>query len=447
MDAIQAIEYMTQAAKSIGATQFDILAGESQSSGLSVFQQKVQNLELSANRGIGIRIFQGDKPGYAYTESFTKEAIDQTIKDAWSHTNLTGGIELDLPAIAKALEGAPLDLEQYQPAIDDLSMDEMKDFCMALEKTTLDAHEEIQNVPYLGYSKNSSNSYFANHHGIQIHQKRNSAQVGLGAVAQRGEISKLGIYSLGGRDTSRFDQEVFSKIAVERALELLDAEPIQSGTYKVLLNNRISGQLMGMFQSPYFADSVHKGQSKLEGKVGEMIAHPSLTIVNDPWQLGLPGSELFDGEGVPTQVQEIVSEGRLNTYLFNLESAQKAGVSSNGAASRGYSGKVGTSFSNYIVKPGHQTRAEILQNEGTVLEVVKLEGGSGCSAVSGEISIGAQGFLVKNGQRIQAVDRITLSTNYFELIQNIEAISSEYNDSFSSIRVPDILVSSIAVAG
>lgn len=447
MEALKAIEVMSAKAKELGATQFDILAGESQSSGLSVFQQSVQNLELSANRGIGIRIFQGDQPGYAYTESFTEEALKQTVVDAWSHTGLTSGIQLELPHFNTAHPDAPSELSQFNQAVEDLTLDEMKDFCMNLEKITLEAHEEIINVPYLGYSKSSSDTYFANHHGVTIHQKRNSAQVGLGAVAQRGEISKLGVYSLSGRDTSDFKPEVFSKIAVERSLELLDAEPVQAGKYRVLFSNRITAQLLGMFQSPFYADSVHKGQSKLEGKIGELVASPKFQLTSDPWVDSLPGSEIFDGEGVPTAPIEIIKDGVLKNFLYNLESATKAGVKPNGAASRGYSGKVGTAFSNFIVSPGDKSCSDIIAQEAKVLEIVKLEGGSGCSAVSGEISIGAQGFLWENGQRVQAVDRITLSTNFFDLLQGIEELSSEYNDSFSSIRVPDLLVSEISVAG
>ncbi len=447
MLAQEAIEVMAKMAKEIGATQYDILAGENASSGLSVFQQKVQNLELSSNRGIGIRIFNLDKPGYAYTEAFTMEALHSTVRDAWSHTLLTGAVKVDLPSKLKVFDNAPTDLEQYNEKIEKLTMDEMKDFCLELEKLTIDADDLIKTVPYLGYSKTSSISYFLNHHGVATTHKRNSVQVGIGAVAQKGEISKLGVYSLGGRDTSDFDPKVFSKYAVERALELLEAEPVAHGKYKVLFNNRVSGQIMSMFQSPFFADNIQKGQSKLEGKIGQKIASSLLTISSDPWGIGLPGSELCDSEGVTTKPLKVVENGVLNCFLYNLETAQKDNVKSNAAASRGYSGKVGTAFSNYIIDCGKQSRQEILANEPKVLEIVKLEGGSGCSAISGEISIGAQGFLVENGVRVQAVDRITLSTNFFDLLNQIEAISNEYNDLFSSIKVPDILVNNISVAG
>ena len=81
------------------------------------------------------------------------------------------------------------------------------------------------------------------------------------------------------------------------------------------------------------------------------------------------------------------------------------------------------------------------------LHVVKLEGSSGCSAISGEISIGIQGFLVEGGKRVQAVDGVTISTNFFDMIKRIAAMSNDYNDSFSSIKVPAFAVESMAVSG
>lgn len=82
-----------------------------------------------------------------------------------------------------------------------------------------------------------------------------------------------------------------------------------------------------------------------------------------------------------------------------------------------------------------------------MLYITKLEGGSGCSSISGDISIGVQGFYYENGERVHPVDKITLSGNYFDMIQMILDLSNEYSDSYSSVKMPDILVESMAIAG
>jgi PmbA protein len=234
---------------------------------------------------------------------------------------------------------------------------------------------------------------------------------------------------------------------VERATELLGAGPIASGSYPVAFSNRTAPSIMSMFGSPFFAEAVQKGQSRLAGKVGQAVAAPLLDIVCDPHIPGAPGSHLFDGEGVVTARLEVVKQGVLQTYLYNLESAKKAGVTPTGSGSRGYSGKAGTGFSNYIVPKGDKSLEDLLGAYPKCLLVTKLEGGSGCSAISGEISIGVQGFWYEQGRRIRPVDRITLSSNFFEMLLLVRGFSRDYSESFSSVKVPDMLVESMHVSG
>jgi PmbA protein len=78
--------------------------------------------------------------------------------------------------------------------------------------------------------------------------------------------------------------------------------------------------------------------------------------------------------------------------------------------------------------------------------VTKLEGSSGCSTLSGDISIGVQGFYCEKGEKTKPIDKITLNTNYYDLIQNIEAFDNEYLDTYSSIKVPSFLIKEAYIA-
>jgi PmbA protein len=192
---------------------------------------------------------------------------------------------------------------------------------------------------------------------------------------------------------------------------------------------------------------VHKGQSRLAGKLGQTIAPDFFNLTSDPHLPEWPGSHLFDSEGVITRRLRVVENGALQTFLHNLESAKKDGVPPTGTGSRGYSGKAGTGFANYVVDKGARTLDDLLNAHASCFYVVKLEGGSGCSSVSGEISIGAQGFWVEQGKIVRPVDRVTLSGNFFELLPKVEAFSNAWSDSFSSVKVADTLIREMNVAG
>jgi PmbA protein len=444
MDPQQALEFICKEAGRRGAQHFDAFAGESESIGLELFEGRVKNTEISSSRGIGVRLFIDDKPGYAYTERFSRNALEQTITDAVAHTRLTGPLKLEIPEPQSLPD---FDLELWNAGLEAIELDLMKSLGLKLEDIALSADKRVKNVPYLGVGRNSAKTWIQNSRGIRYAAQGNSGYAGLGVLAIEGASKKMGVYSNSTRLFEEFDPGYMAGTAVERAVELLGGRPIKSGQYPVILSNRISPQIFSMYSSSYFAEVVQKGQSKLEGLLHTKIASENLNITCDPHIRGYPGSRLFDGEGIISKRMEIVSQGVLNTYLYNLESAMKENRMSTGHASRGYSGQVGTGYSNMMVEKGNSTLSELLDAYPRCLYVTNLEGNSGCSAVSGEISIGIQGFWIENGRRVHPVEGVTVSSNYFDIIKNITGISDSYSDLLSSVKVPDILVESMYVAG
>jgi len=439
----EALAFLCDETRKIGADAFDALAGESESLGLELFEGKVKSTEISHSRGLGVRLFRGKRPGYAFTERFTADAILQTVRDAWSHTRLTDEVNITLPQ-AQTLPA--IDLKSLDPALEKVSMEEMKVFCLELEAQVKPLDERIDNIPYLGAGRSSGRTWIRNSLGVDYSARGASISAGVGVTAAQGEQKKMGAFNRGGRHFG-FDASEIARRAVERAVELLGAEPLPSGNYPIVFSNRVAPQLFGMFSSPFFADAVQKGQSRLAGKIGQRIAPAFFQLSSQPHLPEWPGSHLFDSEGVATRPLPIVENGVLLTYLYNLESAAKEGVAPTGTGSRGYSGKAGTGFANYVIPQGSSRLEDLLAAYPRCFYVVKLEGGSGCSSVSGEISIGAQGFLVEGGQKVRPVDRVTLSGNFFEFLQGIEAFSDSWSDSFSSVKVPDTLVKTMTVSG
>jgi len=438
-----ALSFALDTAKQQGAQAADVWVGENTSEGLEVFEQKVKNVELSTSRGLGIRVFHGERPGYAFTEKLSIESIKQTVSDALSHTQLTAPLPLELPA---KLNLEPINLNLEHPVLLNIDLDTMKNHGFEMEAQARQAHQSVENVPYTALGKSKSQALFGNHQGVFAQKKANDFYAGLGVVAHAEGIKKMGYYSNQITNLAQFSPSLYAHRAVARAVEMLGPKPVPSGKYPIILSNRVSPAFFSMYSSAFFAEAAQKGQSRLAGKTGQILASTLLTLSCEPHLPNHPGSRLFDGEGVATQALKVIHEGRLETLLYNLESASREKRSSTGHASRGYSGQVGTSFSNLVVPLDSKNLTQLKSSHNRCLYITSLEGSSGCSAVSGELSIGAQGFLIENGEMVHPVDRITLSGNFFELIQKIEGIGDAYSDQMSSVRVPDILISSIDVA-
>ena len=163
--------------------------------------------------------------------------------------------------------------------------------------------------------------------------------------------------------------------------------------------------------------------------------------------MDLSGSRLFDSEGVPTRPIVPIEKGILKEWLHCLESAAREGARPTGNGSRGCSGAAGTSFRNLIVDRGSETRAQLMARHPRMLFVTKLEGATGCSALSGELSIGVQGFLVEGGEIVRPVDQVTVSGDWFRMLREIEGVGDSYADPYASTLVPDLLFERAKVSG
>lgn len=444
MNLDQSVEYVLGVCKQKGLDQYDLVGSESKDVGIELFKKRVSNTELSNSRGIGIRLIQDGKPGYSYSEKLSEEALSQMVEDAIAQAKISDPLDIDLPGQTE-LPNIPI--RSYEESLESLGFEWLKSTGEKLDELAWTADERIENVPYSYAGKTWNRFILANSKGLFHSEKSNLISAGVALVATDGKSKKMGGYTKSGLDIDQIQPDKIVTTATERSLSLLGAEPVKSGNYPIVLSNRVSPQIFGMFSSPFSADSVQKGLSRLEGKIGSQVASPIWNVFCDPHIVDYPGSRLLDAEGVLTRKKAIIENGILQTYLYNLESAKKAGVSSTGNAVRSYGGRVGTSFTNYVVPKGKESLEELLSRYPECIYVLKLEGGSGCSAVSGEISIGVQGFYYKNGKPVHPVDRITMNLNFFDLLFAIEGISNEYNDSYSSIKIPDILIREASIAG
>jgi PmbA protein len=441
MNTTDVAQYLNEQLKK-KADAYDFSIVESDSTDLEIFESEIKKSEISSSYAVGIRLFKNGKPGYSSAKRFTLESLDIMINDALSHADLTDKVEIELPS---SLNESKLDLQAYNPELENVTMNEMKDFCLVIEEKVKSGNK-IENIPYLGMGKSSGTKHFYNSKGVHYNNRSNSISAYVGASAQDGDVKKMGVYSNGSRSLNKLDHQLFSNKVIERAEELLEAKPIPSGEYPVVFSNRVSGSLISMFGSIFSADMVQKGQSKLKGKLNQKIASEKLSILCNPLLVGEPGSRLYDGEGINCKETPIITDGKLINVIHNLETAKKDNVVASGHGVRGLNSRAGVSFSNLIVEKGEQALNSMLNSVNQCLYIVKLDGSSACSAISGEISIGVQGFLIENGERVQAVDRVILNSNIFDLFNKIQCFSNEYSDAFSSIKVPDMLVDKISLS-
>ncbi|MBR4334471.1 MAG: TldD/PmbA family protein, partial [Clostridia bacterium] len=339
--------------------------------------------------------------------------------------------------------------DNYNPALDQVDEGRKLALIQEIEKKALALDERITALNYNMISTSSGETRIVNSYGLNLSHRDNMAVCYISATAKEGDRVATGSGFRVTRNFEKMDADAIAKEAVDEALFMLKAAPVPSGTYRAIIEAKCMPDMLGAFDGVFSAESAQKGLSLLAGKEGEMIASEAVTLMDDPLLPGGLASQPFDAEGVATRTKAVIEKGRLTTLLHNLKTARKAGVKTTGnAAKAGYAGAVNVSPSNFFLAPGKKTLAELMADMGDGLVITEVSGlHAGANAISGDFSLIAQGYTVKNGKKDAPVEQITVAGNFYQLLKNIRAVGSDLLFPGSSIGSPSMDVGEISVAG
>ena len=442
----QFIQALLDEAKKAGIEAAEIYLASGDSFRAMCVQGQIANYTVNATRGLSLRgLYQG-KMGYAATEAFDEEAVSQLVKAVKESAELTE--DEDVQEIYRGDESYPA-ADYYQPALDQVPEEKKLALVLDLEKKAKALDERIVQLNYDMISTNSSEVRIVNSYGLNLRHRDNIAVCYISATAKEGDRVATGSSFRVTRNFEEMDADALAKEAVEEAVFMLRAAPVPSGNYRAVIDAKCMPDLLGVFAGVFSAESAQKGLSLLAGKEGETIASEIVTLLDDPLLPGGLATQPFDAEGVATRKKAVIEKGKLTTLLHNLKTARKAGVKTTGnAAKAGYAGAVNVSPSNFYLAPGEKTLPELLADMGDGLVITEVSGlHAGANAISGDFSLIAQGYTVKDGKKDQAVEQITVAGNFYQLLKNIRAVGSDLCFPGSSIGSPSVDVGEISVAG
>jgi PmbA protein len=265
-----------------------------------------------------------------------------------------------------------------------------------------------------------------------------------------GAMQRDGWWS-GARRLADLDSpESIGQEAARRTLRRLGARKVPTQRVPIVFAPEVARSLIGSVFEAASGDSIWRHASFLAGKLGNQIATPTLTIVDDnamllPTGAGGFGSSPFDGEGLPSLRTAVVENGVLCNYLLNTYSARKLGMKSTHNASRGLAGTPGIGCGNLYLEPGTLTPDQIIGDVSAGLYVTSLMG-FGVNVVTGDYSRGATGLWIENGQLTHAVEEVTIAGNLAEMLLNITAIGNDLVFR-GSVASPTLRIDGMTIAG
>lgn len=423
----------------------EILLSSESSFSTRIHSQEVESFKYSDTMGIGIRILKNGKVGIAYTEKFDEESFRLIVDEAIENSQI---IDSDDKVVFENYPDVNVKLDLYSSELDNVKVDEKIKFTKDLEKYCEETDKRIINVPYSVLGDGKFHVKIANSKGLDKEEKQNYAYAYVGCLAADETDKRMAFEMKIGRDFSKFNAKELGKKSAEKSIALLGGEEIKTGKYPVVFNNESAATILSTFSGVFSAKSVQEGKSLLAGKLGQKIARENITIIDDALHPDGFGTRAFDYEGYPSQKTVLLENGKLNSFLHNTITARKDGTVSTGNAARNYKSSLVISTTNFYLEPGNSKREDLFGNHPQIIEIISMQGmHSGANTVSGDFSLSAEGFLWENGVRKHSLKQFTLSGNFLQLLNNIEAIADDFKFNMSSYGASSILVSQLAISG
>ena len=423
----------------------EILLSAVNSFSVKINEQNVESFNYSDSKGIGVRVVKRGKVGYAYTEKFDEETFKRIVDGAIENAKYTEDDDVVI------MENYPENSDNpnvYSESLDKVDVVDKIQLAKNLEKYDKEADKRVFNVPYAVYGDGKSYSRIANSKGLDREDTHNYAYAYVGALSAEKDDKRMGMDYHITRDFGEFDPKKMAVEGVKKSTDLLNGKPAESGKCAVVFNNEMMATMLATFSGIFNAKSVQEGRSLLKGKIGQIVADEKVTIVDDSLYPNGFSTSAFDSEGYPTEKTILIEKGVLKSFLHNTITARKDSVKSTGNGSRGYKGTLGISTSNFIIEAGEHKETDLFKKHDKIIEIVSLQGmHSGANAISGDFSLGAQGFLWKNGKRQHSLKPFTVSGNFLQMLSGVEAIADNFKFDMSSNGASSILINELNISG
>ncbi|HMM70167.1 MAG TPA: TldD/PmbA family protein, partial [Gudongella oleilytica] len=407
--------------------------------------------------GAGIRIINGLKSIYAYTNDTSEDNM----------------VRLASEAAQSIKEGSPKELafnKKDAPIynmVDKLLFSTPRAEKLELLKRAYSSAKGYSNLitqVTSSYMEEEQDILIANSEGLWISDKRIRTRFAVSSVASLNGEMQQGYNAPGASMGFEFYSiNPVEKIAEEAsriAVEMIHGEYSPSGIMPVVIDNGFGGVLFHEACGHALeASFVSKGVSAFGGKLGEMVASPLVTAIDDGTLANGWGTTGIDDEGTPTRRNILIENGVLKSYLVDKLNGKRMGMESTGSARRqSYRFSPTSRMNNTFIANGDMDPMDIISTTEYGLYAKSLGGGS-VDPATGDFNFAVmEGYLIKNGRLTKPLRGATIVGNGVKVLELIDAVGNnlalgqgmcgaESGSIPANVGQPMIRVSSLTVGG
>ena len=446
MELKEFIDELFKEAKNNGFDEYEVYYVDSESLSINVYNEEVEKYKLNTSYGLSFRGKINGKIGYSYTEILDEDAIKMLVKNAKE-----SALAIENEDIQFIYEGDKeyKEVNSYYESLENLPADKLIDLALSMEKESKKLDSRVSSFGGCGIGYSKSKYGIINSKGLNLENKSNMLSAYVVPIIKVGEDMHDGMGYVTANSLEEVDPKKLAKDGINEAISRIGGKSIPSGKYKTIINNEAMVSMLSTFAGVFSGDAAQKGLSLLKDKEGEIIASKKVTLLDDPHLEDGLASVSFDDEGVATKKKDIIHEGKLVTLLHNLKTAYKGNTKSTGNGFKSsYASPVGVSPTNFYIQKGTKSFDELLEEVGEGLLITEFAGlHSGANAITGDFSLAAKGFYIKDGKKDFPVEQITVAGNFFDLLKNVVEVGADLKFPMSSVGSPSIRVEGLSIAG
>ena len=445
-------------ALSTGGDFAEIFYEDRLNNGVMMRSGKVESINSGRLHGAGVRVYLGLRGVYVYTNDTTREGLLACARRAASALHADSRVTAQPLRATEYVNCHPIAIlpSQVKTA---RKIEKMR----AAQGVLSQYDEVVQGM--IRYTDSEQRVWIANSDGLYTSDTRVYTRMSISAIASNGTENQTGTSNPGALQgfeifDSRIDPEAAAHKAAKQAITMLHAPVCPAGIMPVVIDNGFGGVIFHEACGHSLeASSVAKGHSEFSGKLGEQVASPLVTLIDDGSLPGEWGSLHMDDEGIPTRRNVLIHRGVLRSYMIDRLEGRRMGMAPTGSCRRqNYRFCPESRMTNTFIASGESTREQIISATEKGLYVGNINGGS-VNPATGDFNFNVlDAWLIENGRITRPVYGATLIGNGAEVLKNVDMVGNNlllgqgycYNNSgalYINAGQPTLRVKQILVGG
>jgi TldD protein len=385
----------------------------------------VKSGSFNIDQGVGVRAISGEKTAFAYSDEISLTALEDAAGATRAIARIGGGKRVPVvrPGGARKLY-APIDpVASLRDTEKVKLLERLEQFCRSRDPRVVQVMASLAAVYEVVLVARSD--------GVMSADVRPLVRLSVQVIAEQNGRREQGSAGGGGRsDYAYFSDAVledYAKKAVDQALLNLESRPAPAGTMKVVLGPGWPGVLLHeAIGHGLEGDFNRKGSSAFSGRIGERVAAPGVTVVDDGTLPARRGSLNVDDEGNPTQCTTLIEDGVLRGYMQDSMNARlmKMPLTGNGRR-ESYQHIVMPRMTNTYMLAGNRDPREILASVDRGVYAVNFGGGQ-VDITNGKFVFSmSEAYMIENGKVTYPLKGATLIGNGPDALTRVAMIGND----------------------